>query len=124
MKHDVKLLAGKGTIIEIDGVKYAMGKSKHCMKDGVKHLKYIEFDEINLDERDEILKKLGEQLAHTVPPQRVIEELFKKEDVKDLKKLLKKLESGEVTAKTTDGCLGITMKNIKKNKSQFHSIFG
>ena len=121
--HDVKYLNGKGMIIEIDGVPYKQGKAVYHKKDGVKHIKHTEFIPVDLGERDKLLSELGEKLAHTVPPKRVVEEMFKNNDTKELRKLIKRLDSGEVKAKSTDGCLGITFKNDKKKKSSFMRIY-
>ena len=122
-KHDVKFLHGQGTLIEIDGITYKPGKKAYHQKDGVKHIKHTEFVPVDLKERDKLLSELGEKLANKVPPKRVVEEMFKDMDIKDLKKLKTKLDSGEVTAKTTNGCLGITFKNKKKGKSAFYRIY-
>lgn len=123
-KHNVKFLNGKGVIIEVDGVTYKPGKKKYCMKDGVKHIQHTEFEPVDLNERDKLLKELGKKLRDKVPPERVIEEMFKSHNMKDLQRLSKKLDTGEIKAKTTNGCLGITFKNIKKNKKQYEQIYG
>ena len=41
--HNVRMLHGKGLIIEVDGVKYRRTKTKSYTKDGVKHSDYSEF---------------------------------------------------------------------------------
>ena len=123
-KHDVKFIHGKGFIVEIDGVAYKPGKKKYCMKDGVQHIKHTELEPVNLNERDKLLKQLGKKLKDNVPPERVIQEMFKGMSIKELEKFNKKLDSGELKAKRTDGCLGITFHNVKKNKKHYEQIFG
>lgn len=118
----VKILAGKGLIVEIDGVKYRKSKSKHYTKDGCSHLDYIEMEPFDMDEHEQILKEIGQKLKNKVPPERVVEELLKGEKTEDLKKLSKKLDSGEIRVKPHDGCLGLTFKNTKKKKAQYMSI--
>ena len=122
MVKEVKILAGKGLIVEIDGVKYRKKKGKYYSKDKCKHLDYIEMEPFDYDEHTKILKEIGEKLKDKVPPERVVEELLKGEKTEDLKKLSKKLDSGEVRVKPHNGCLGLTFKNTKKKKSQYMNI--
>lgn len=118
----VRMPHGKGIIIEIDGVSYRPKKTTSHKKDGVKHFDYTEFEEFDRDEHAEALKEVANKLKKTVPPERVMEELLKSQSTEDLKKLSKKLSSGEVVAKRYDGCLGITFVNKKKKKSGYMPI--
>jgi len=121
-QHKVKVLHGNGLIIEVDGVKYKKTKTKTYTKDGVKHLDYSEFEPFDYDEHQEVLKKIGKKLKDKVPPERVVEELLKNEETKDLKILLKKLDKGDIRVKTHHGCLGLAFINKKKKKSGYYSI--
>jgi len=120
--HNVKLLHGKGLIIDVDGVKYKKTKTKTYKKDGVEHSDYSEFEPFDYDEHQEVLKKIGQKLKDKVPPERVVEELLKGENIKDLKSLLKKLDKGDIRVKTHNGCLGLAFINKKKKKSGYYSI--
>jgi hypothetical protein len=120
--HKVRFLHGKGSIIEIDGVKYRKKETKTYKKYGVEHYGYTEFEPFDYDEHKEILKEIALKLKDKVPPERVIEELFKSEKTENLRRLSKKIDKGEIRAKTTDGCLGITLINRKKKKSIYFPI--
>ncbi len=121
--HRVTMPQGNGTgIIEVDGVFYRPGKSKKYKKDGVKHIDYVEFEQFDPNSHQEIVSQVAELLQDKVPPKRVVEELLKNTDTENLQKLLKKLKSGQIEVKSTDGCLGLTFKDKKKKKTQFVQI--
>ena len=121
-KSIVRYLHGKGGVIEVDGITYRAGKAKTYMKDRVKHYEYTEYEPFDMNEHEKTLIEVGKRLKKTIPPERVIEELLKNYDTKDLKKLLKKLDTGEVRVKRHDGCLGLTIINKKKKRSQYLQI--
>lgn len=121
--HVVRMPQGKGNgIIEVDGIMYRAGKSKHYKKHGVTHVDYVEFEQFDPESHKEIVLQVAELLKDKVPPKRVVEELIKDTPTKNLKRLLKKLKSGETEVKTTHGCLGLTFIDKKKKKSQYVQI--
>ena len=119
---EIKLLHGKGCTLEIDRKFYRPGKTKHYKKHGVEHSEYTGFEPFNPNKHQEALSEVAEILKTTIPPKKVIEELFKKYTAEELQLLAKKLKKGEVIAKRHDGCLGITFINKKKKKSVYHQI--
>ena len=121
-KHIIKTIHGKGNILEVDGIMYRAGKTKNKMLDGVKHLDYTEWVSFDPESHKVLSEQIAEKLEDTIPPKRVIEELLKDTPTENLKKLLKKLNNGQMAVKTTNGCLGLTFKDKKKKKSQYVSI--
>lgn len=123
-QHVVRMHNDRGNTIEIDGVMYRGGKSQYYMKDGIKHVKYTDFEPFSIDKHAEALKAVALKLKDVIPPERYIEELLKNTKTEQLEKFLKKLDSGDVEIKHHDGCLGFTIVNKKnKKKSQYVSIF-
>jgi len=119
---NIKLLHGNGFTLEIDGKFYRPGKRKGYTKDGIKHSLHTEFTEFHPDEHQVALEKVGKLLRETIPPERVMEELLKRESTEYLNKLAKKLEKGDIIAKSHDGCLGLALINKKKKKSQYFQV--
>ena len=120
----VRVPHGQGGLVIIDGVYYRAGKTKSKMMDGVKHADYTELEPFDPNSHAEVVDQLAELLAEKVQPKRVIEELLKDTPTENLQKLLKKIKSGQMKVKATDGCLGLTFTNKrkKKNKSSYVSI--
>lgn len=118
----VRMPHGKGNVLEINGQMYRPKKSKTYQKDGCKHYDYTEFEPFNVDEHNKVLKEVAKKLRDVVPPERVMEELLKDQKTDELKRLSKRLSSGEVVARRHDGCLGVTFVNKKKKKSAYMLI--
>ena len=121
---EVRVPHGQGGIVIIDGIHFRAGKTKGKMKDGVKHADYTVLEPFDPNSHAEVVSELADELAGKIQPRRIIEELLKDTPTENLQKLLKKIKSGQMEVKATDGCLGLTFKNKrkKKNKSTFIPI--
>jgi L-cysteine desulfidase len=92
-------------IIEVDGQKFIVEKETHKKIDGIEHLDKVIFKEFDENEYNENLKTVIDAIADNIVKKELIKELVKDIDLKTLRRLAKRIESGKAIKKQ-QGCLG------------------
>lgn len=92
-------------IIEIDGVKYILEKEKTKKIDNVEHSDRVIFKKFDEQEYLKNLKIVVKALSEKTSTQEILTEILKPLDMKTLRRLVKRIESGK-PIKKHKGCLG------------------
>ena len=93
------------SILIIDGKKYILEKETHKKIDGVEHSDKAVFKEFDEGEYEYNLNLIIDTIAERTAKKELIRELVKNIDLKTLKRLAKRIESGKLIKKV-NGCIG------------------
>ena len=104
-KTKILIDASQPSIIDVDGKKYIIEKETTKTIDGVTHADKIIFKEFDEEEYEDNLNLVIDTIADHTAKKELIRELVKNIDLKTLKRLAKRIESGKAVKKQK-GCLG------------------
>lgn len=109
-------------VFEFEGRTFKHKLDKLKKIDGVEHLDYAVFEEVDMDREKETIDFIKTKLAPQLSQERVIEEVLKELPTKQLKKIEKLLKKENVQIKPQNGCFGIKIDGGKRNNT-YVSIF-
>lgn len=109
-------------IMEFNGMVFKQKTTKYKKIDGIEHIDKIIYEEIDIKALNKKCDYIKNKLVSKVPPHRIVEEMIKGMDTKEINRIHKLLKGG-AKVKRQDGCLGIKIDGGKHNNA-YLQIFG
>ena len=122
MKKKQIIIRPDKKIFEFEGRTFKLKNEKFKKIDGIEHLDYVIFEEVDLDKDRDTIDFIKTKLAPQLSQERVIEEVLKELPTKQLKKIERLLKKDTTKIKAQNGCFGLKIDGGKRN-STYISIF-
>ena len=110
-------------VFEIDGKKFKPKKVKTKKVEGVEHVDYEVWEEIDEEEYNKHLETIKKAIIDKIPKERIVDEILKKYSTSALKTMAKQIKEKKAKVSRHDGCLGIKIDGGKHNSS-YIEFFG
>ena len=104
-KNKIIIESKNPSLIIVDGKKYILEKETFKKIDKVEHSDKLIFKEFDEDEYNSSLNLVVDTIADNIAKKELIRELVKNIDLKTLRRLSRRIESGK-SIKKQDGCVG------------------
>lgn len=117
MKKKQIIIRPDKKVFEFEGRTFKEKLTKFKKVDGIEHINYTIFEEVDLEQQKKKIDVLKEKLKGSIPQERIIEEILKGMPTSQIDRVHKLLTQKKAKVKRQDGCMGIKIDGGKHNST-------